>query len=262
MNFQTLRIDRDQRGVATLSLCRPEKHNALSSQMIEELTEAATMLGQDEAVRVVVLTGEGKSFCAGADLSWMKEQFDATREQRMTEARKLANLLRTLNELVKPLIGRIQGQAFGGGIGLMCVCDSTVVASGAKFGLTETRLGLIPATISPYVIARMGEGKARRVFMSARLFGAEEAQALDLCAVVASAADLDKLTEQEVRPYLSASPIAVAEAKALARSLGPRIDELVIEETVVRLADTWETTAAREGLRAFFDKRKPDWVAV
>ncbi len=262
MTYETIRIEQDERGVATLVLNRPEKHNALSSRMIEELTAAAIALGGDERVRVVVLTGEGKSFCAGADLSWMKAQFDATRAHRMDEARKLANLLRQLNELPKPLIGRIQGQAYGGGVGLMSVCDVAVAQSDARFGLTETRLGLIPATISPYVMARLGEGPARRVFMSGRLFDAAEAQSLGLCAMCVDAATFDEAIERQVRPYLSASPVAVSEAKSIVRSLGPIIDDAVMEETITRLADTWETEAAREGVQAFFEKRKPDWAVT
>ena len=144
---------------------------------------------------------------------------------------------------------------------MMSVCDTVVAVDSAKFGLTEVRLGLIPATISPYVLARMGEGKARRVFMSARLFDAEEAKALDLVAKVATEEGLDAAVEAEIKPYLSAAPTAVAASKALARSLGPAITEQVIEETIHRLADTWETAEAREGVGAFFEKRKPDWGA-
>ena len=181
MSFETLTLATDARGVATLTLNRPEKHNSLSAQMIDELTQAAAQLGADDAVRVVVLTGAGASFCAGGDLGWMREQFEAGRETRMAEARKLAMMLKALNELPKPLIGRVQGQAFGGGIGMMSVCDTVVAVDSAKFGLTEVRLGLIPATISPYVLARMGEGKARRVFMSARLLWSRRSQGSGPC---------------------------------------------------------------------------------
>ncbi|MBD8892011.1 crotonase/enoyl-CoA hydratase family protein [Roseibium litorale] len=260
MTYETISIATDARGVATLTLNRPDKHNSLSARMIDELTHAAAELGSDPAVRVVVLTGAGASFCAGGDLGWMREQFDADRQTRMVEAQKLAHMLRDLNELPKPLIGRVQGQAFGGGIGMMSVCDTVIAVETAKFGLTETRLGLIPATISPYVLARMGEGKARRVFMSARLFGAEEARDLDLVARVVSEADLDAAVEAEVKPYLSAAPAAVAASKALARSLGPAISVDVIEDTIRRLADTWETPEAQEGIQAFFEKRKPSWA--
>ncbi|MBN9673988.1 crotonase/enoyl-CoA hydratase family protein [Roseibium aggregatum] len=262
MTFQTIALDTDARGVATLTLDRPDKHNSLSAAMIDELTAAATQLASDDAVRVVVLTGAGESFCAGGDLGWMREQFHADRETRMAEARKLASMLKSLNELPKPLIGRVQGQAFGGGIGMMSVCDTVIALDSAKFGLTEVRLGLIPATISPYVLARMGEGKARRVFMSARVFGADEARDLDLVAKVAPETELDEAVEKEIRPYLSAAPAAVAASKALARALGPTISADVIEDTIRRLADTWETPEANEGIAAFFEKRKPNWVSA
>ncbi len=262
MSFETISIAVDDRGVATLTLNRPEKHNSLSAKMIGELTAAAAQLGTDDNVRVVVLTGAGTSFCAGGDLDWMREQMSASRETRMAEARKLAAMLKSLNELPKPLIGRVQGQAFGGGIGMMSVCDAVIAVDSAKFGLTEVRLGLIPATISPYVLARMGEGKARRVFMSARFFGAEEARALDLAANVVPQDELDAAVEMEIKPYLAAAPAAVAASKALARSLGPAITDEIIEDTIRRLADTWETPQAREGISAFFEKRKPSWTVA
>jgi methylglutaconyl-CoA hydratase len=260
MSFETLELNVDDSGVATLTLNRPDKHNAMSAQMLDELTTAVDVLGSDSAVRVVVLAAAGGSFCAGGDLGWMREQFDATREKRMAEARKLANMLQALNTLPKPLIGKVQGPAYGGGIGMMSVCDVVVAVDDARFGLTETRLGLIPATISPYVLARMGEGRARRVFMSARLFGADEAKDLGLVSTVVSSDALDAAIEAEIKPYMNVSPDAVAAAKALARSLGPVVDEAVIEETVSRLADCWEHPAAMEGIGAFFDKRKPSWV--
>lgn len=260
MSYETLQLSVDDRGVATLTLNRPDKHNAMSGQMLDELTAAVAHLGSHPAVRAVVLAGEGESFCAGGDLGWMRAQFEATRAERMAEARKLAMMLQALNTLPKPLIGRVQGPAYGGGIGMMSVCDVVVAVDGARFGLTETKLGLIPATISPYVLARMGEGRARRVFMSARLFGTEEARELGLVARVVGADQLDAAVEAEVAPYLKVSPDAVAAAKALARSLGPCIDEAVIDDTVSRLADCWEHPAAQEGIGAFFDKRKPSWV--
>ena len=258
--WSEIALSTDARGVATLTLDRAERHNAMSARMIDELTEAAARLRQDSAVRVVVLTGAGRSFCAGGDLAWMRTQFDATREERMAEAGRLAAMLGALNTLPQPLIGRINGQAFGGGVGMMAVCDVAIADETARFGLTETRLGLIPATISPYVLARMGEGKARRVFMSARLFDAAEAVRLDLLADAVPGDALDARVEAEVAPYLAAAPAAVAAAKALARSLGRRIDEAVIADSIRRLADTWETPEAREGIAAFFDKRAPAWT--
>ncbi|WP_299404069.1 crotonase/enoyl-CoA hydratase family protein [uncultured Roseobacter sp.] len=258
--FETITIETDARGVATLTLNRPEKHNAMSAQMLAELTEAASLLGADTAVRVVVLTGAGKSFCAGGDLAWMQAQREMDAETRSAEARKLATMLGALNSLPKPLIGAVQGNAFGGGVGMACVCDVAIAVEGAKFGFTETRLGIIPATIGPYVLARMGEGRARRVFMSARIFGAAEAVDLGILARCVPPEGLAEAIEAEVLPYLACAPGAVAAAKQLARDLGPRIDASVVDHTISALAAQWETEEAAEGIAAFFDKRKPGWV--
>ena len=255
----TVRIGTDARGVATLTLARAEKHNALSAGMIAEITEAARALGADPGVRVVVLAAEGTTFCAGGDLAWMRDQMAAAPATRGREARTLATMLRTLDELPKPLIGRVQGNAFGGGVGLLSVCDVAVGAAGLRMGLTETRLGLIPATIGPYVVARMGQAMARRVFFSARLFGAEEAVRLGLLARAVPEAELDAAVEAEVAPYLACAPGAVAEAKALVRALGPRIDEAVIDMSVAALVRCWEGQEAPEGIAAFFGKRDPAW---
>ncbi len=259
--YETISIEHDGRGVATLRLERAEKHNALSGQMIGELTQAAAELGGDARVRAVVLAAAGKSFCAGGDLGWMRQQFEAAPADRNREAARLAHMLQALNTLPKPLIGRIQGNAFGGGVGMASVCDVAVGADHVLMGLTETRLGLIPATIGPYVCARMGEAKARRVFMSGRRFDAAEAVRLDLLARAVPAADLDAAVEAEVTPYLSCAPGAVARAKALLRDLGPRIDEEVIAHTVAELAACWEGEEAPEGIAAFFDKRSPGWAS-
>ncbi|WP_332699726.1 crotonase/enoyl-CoA hydratase family protein [Devosia sp.] len=260
MASSTLLLEVDNRGVATLTLNRPQRHNALDATMIAELQQTASMLAADSAVRVVVLTGAGASFCAGGDLDWMRQQMTASRMERIAQARLLAEMLNALNTLPKPLIGKAQGAAYGGGVGLLCVCDVALAADTARFGLTETRLGLIPATIGPYVIARLGEAMARRVFMSARIFDAAEAMALGIVARTIAPGQLDAAVEAEVVPYLAAAPGAVSAAKTLARRLGPRIDAAVIEASVTALADVWETEEAREGLAAFFDKRKPGWA--
>ncbi len=257
--YETITLKTDGRGVATLTLDRPEKHNALSAQMIAELTQAAGQLASDEAVRVVVLAASGKSFCAGGDLGWMQAQMAADPDTRFTEARKLAEMLNALNTLPKPLIGALQGNAFGGGVGMASVCDVAIGVDSLQMGLTETRLGLIPATIGPYVIARMGEARSRRVFMSARLFDAAEAFELGLLARAVPADALAEAVEAEVRPYLSCAPGAVSSAKQLIQSLGPRIDDAVIDHTIRQLVTRWETDEAQEGIRAFFDKRKPAW---
>ncbi len=257
--FETIDISTDDRGVATLTLAREDKHNALSAVMIAELTKAAEVLGNDPAIRAVILTGAGKSFCAGGDLGWMQEQMRADAVTRASEARKLAEMLGALDRMPKPLIGKVQGQAFGGGIGMMSICDVAIGADHAKFGLTETRLGLIPATIGPYVVARMGAARARRVFMSARIFGASEAVDLGLLARAVPSRDLDTAIEREVAPYLNVAPGAVAEAKALVAALEPRVDPAMIDLTINALVSRWESEEAKDGIAAFFEKRKPAW---
>ncbi len=261
MTYETLELTLDDRGVATVTLNRPEKRNALSAQMMDDLTDVARTVGASEKTRAIVLTGAGTVFCGGGDLNWMKAQITADRDTRAKEAGRIAGMLKALNEMPTPLIGRIQGDAMGGGVGLACICDVAIAADHARFGLTETRLGLIPATIGPYVIARMGEGKARRVFMSSRVFGAAEAERLDIIAAHVPADDLDATVAAEVAPYLSVAPRAVGAAKAMARSLGPVIDDATIDATVARLAATWEGDEAMHGLEAFLTKTKPRWAA-
>ena len=258
--YETISVEVDARGVATLTMTRVEKHNALNAQMMDELTDAALNLGADAAVRVVILASEGKSFCAGGDLEWMRAQFDATPEIKEREARRLADMLWTLNFMPKPLIGRLQGNAFGGGVGMASVCDAAVGVDRLKMGLTETRLGLIPATIGPYVLARMGEAMARRVFMSARLFDATEAATLGLLAKCVPADDLDASVEAEVAPYLNCAPGAVAEGKALAQSLGGTVTREAVAASVAALARRWESPESAEGIGAFFEKRKAAWM--
>ncbi len=261
MIFDTITIETDARGVAVLTLNRPDKHNALSAQMIDDLTRAAELLGGDASVRVVVLTGAGASFCAGGDLGWMQDQMRADAATRAAEARKLAEMLGALNALPKPLIGRVQGQAFGGGIGMMSVCDVAIGVTGARFGLTEARLGLIPATIGPYVLARMGAAMARRVFMSGRLFDAAEAVTLGLLARAVAADALDASVEAEITPYLSCAPGAVARAKRLAQHLGARVGQAEIDHSIAELVACWEGDEAQAGITAFFARESAPWAA-
>jgi len=257
--FETLDLGIDKAGVTRLTLNRPDKHNAMSGEMISELDTAARQLAEDADVRVVVMTGAGASFSAGGDLAWMKAQMQADDATRAREARALAMMLFRWNTLPKPVIGRVQGQAFGGGIGLMSVCDVAIGVEGAKFGLTETRLGLIPATIGPYVVARMGAAKARRVFMSSRLFDAKEAVELGLLAQCVAPADLDAAIEAQIKPYLAAAPGAVAAAKALVHALGPVIDAATIDITINALVERWQSDEAKGGIAAFFDRTAPPW---
>lgn len=257
--FETLDVRRDERGCVTVTLNRPEARNALSARMIAELHETAETAGAAADTRVMVLAGAGRVFCAGGDLNWMREAAAAGRKARMAEARRLAHMLRALNETPAPLIARVHGGAFGGGAGLVCVCDAALAARSAEFGLTEARLGLIPATIGPYVAARAGEGALRRMAPSGRVFPADEALRMGLIARVAEDGALDAAVEEETAPYFSAAPGAAAAAKAQARALGPRIDAAVIEDSVSRLADRWETEEAAHGIAAFLDKTPPRW---
>lgn len=258
--FETITIETDSRGVATLTLARPDKHNAMSALMLAELTQAAARLAADDAVRVVVLAAAGKTFCAGGDLAWMQEQMGMDARTRAAEAGKLATMLGALNRLPKPLIGRLHGNAFGGGVGLAAVCDVAIGGDSLMMALTETKLGIIPATIGPYVVARMGEGRARRVFMSGRVFDADEAVALGLLARAVPQAELDAAIEREIMPYLSCAPGAVAAAKKLAQDLGGAASEEAVALSIAALAARWETEEAAEGISAFFEKRKAAWV--
>ncbi|MBB5722184.1 methylglutaconyl-CoA hydratase [Loktanella ponticola] len=253
-------LEIDGRGVATLHLARSEKRNALSAQMMDEITQTARDLDANAAVRVVILAAEGAVFCAGGDLGWMRDQMASDDATRGKEARRLAGMLQALNTMSKPLIGRVQGDAFGGGVGMCCVCDAVVAFDAAMFGLTETKLGLIPATIGPYVMARMGEGRARQVFMSSRRFDAKEALGLGIVTRVVPAAELDAAVATEVDPYLSCAPGAVAAAKAYARSYGPVIDDATIDRSIAALLKQWASAEAGEGIAAFFEKRKPNWI--
>lgn len=258
--YNTIRLETREDGIATLTLARAEKHNCLSAEMIAELSQAAERISQSQDIRAVILAAEGKSFCAGGDLKWMQAQMEADSQTRKREAMKLAMMLSGLNSLPQPLIAKVQGGAYGGGVGLMSVSDVAIGVEGASFGLTETRLGVIPATIAPYVVARVGEGCARRMFTSSRRFSAQKAKEFGLLAETCEAGDLDKMVQREAEQYLSCAPGAVADAKAMARALGPDISQETIELTVDRLVRRWEQPEARKGIEAFFDKRPPPWA--
>jgi len=251
MPYSTIKVTTDARGIATLTLARPEKHNAINHEMMVEITDAARALGADNAVRAVILAALGKSFCAGGDLNWMRAQAKQNRAGKITEARVLATMLATLNTIPKPLIGRIEGNAYGGGIGMMAVCDIVVAVSGLRFALTETRLGLIPATIGPFVLRRMSETYARQVFFTAKTFDTELALRAGLVSSVCTADAMDAAIEAEIKPILQTAPGAVAEAKALLQQMQGHDVERDIELTVNALADRWETKEAQLRIAAF-----------
>ena len=257
--MKTLTVSSDARGVVTVELARPEKGNAMSRCMIDELAMTGKQLGAESGVRVIILTGQGRQFCAGADLAWMKEQFSSNRAQRVKEANRLAEMLRIWNELPRPVVIKVNGGAFGGGLGLIAVGDIACAAAHAKFCFSETRLGLIPATISPYVISRIGPSAARDVFLSARVFGTGFACRSGLIAEAVAAEDLHDLVEERVGMLLSAAPEATAAAKALIRTMAGLTFEQQRTHSVSALARRWESEEAHEGVSAFLEKRKPDW---
>lgn len=261
MDYDTIKFSVDAAGVGTLTLNRPELHNAMNGLMWDEGRDAVRRLDQDSTVRVVVLTGEGKSFCSGGDLKYQRTQRNATREVKISEARKLALWLRELDTLSKPLIGRIQGPAYAGGIGLISVCDIAIGLSGSKFSITEARLGLIPAMISPYVMRRLGTAKARRYFLNGRTFDAGEAVTLGLLDRAVAPDALDAAVQEEIDLVLQCAPGAVRTIKRLIDYVDRHEFEDNCMYTVDRIADMWDDAEASEGLASFADKRKPSWAA-
>jgi methylglutaconyl-CoA hydratase len=249
----------DARGVATLTLNRPQVHNALDDRLIDALDDAADTMARDGNVRVVVLTGAGPTFCAGGDIRWFKRSSEGTRADRLRESGRLATMLRRLNDLPKPLIGRINGPAYGGGVGMVSVCDVAVSVRSARFGLTEVRLGLVPANISPYVVRRIGSANARRTMLSGALFDSGRAQRLGLVDDVVPDGSLDESVEAEVAELLQAAPGAVAATKRLIAFVdGHDLDDCMIH-TADRLADAWETPEGETGVACFLAKRPPPW---
>ena len=255
-----LTLQTDARGVATITLNRPEKHNAFDDRMITDLLQALDNIDKDKSVRVLVLRAAGKSFCAGADLDWMRRMADYDFTQNLADARRLAQLMYRLNRLHKPVIARVQGASYGGGVGLIACCDIAIASENAIFSLSEVRLGLIPSVISPYLIAAIGSRAARRYFLSGERFDAARALQLGLVHEVVEPGSLDASLEQCVDALLNSGPSAQAAAKELIQQVqGRAIDKSLIEETARRIAEVRASDEAREGLTAFLEKRKPDW---
>ena len=251
----------DARGVATVTLNRPEKHNAFDDSIIAQLREAFDALALRDEVRVVVLASEGKNFSAGADLGWMKRMAEYDYDHNLRDAQLLAGMLKALHDLPQPTIARVQGAAFGGAVGLVSCCDMAVADEGASFCLSEVKIGLIPATISPYVIRAMGERAARRYFTTAERFRAAEAQRTGLVSEVAATDTLDETLQSLVTTLLQNGPDAVRESKQLVVDVAGRdISAELIEDTCVRIAHIRVSDEGQEGLGAFLNKRKPNWL--
>ncbi len=262
MNLQTLKLEVDSRGVASLSLNRPDVHNAMNMTLIREMRSVLAELRVREDIRALILTGAGKSFCAGGDLRWMQAIAQQKRKERIADAAELARMLGELNALNTLVICRVNGAVYGGGLGLVSCCDIALGAHSAVFALTEATLGLIPATISPFVVRRIGESHARRVMLNAKRFDAEEAARLGLLHRAVPDEELDDAVGKEIRNVMRCAPQAVAASKVLISAVIGHSPEDCRDDTAGRLADTWETESAREGISAFLEKRKPVWMGL
>lgn len=253
----------DKRGVATVTMDRPDKHNAFDDKLIAELTAELLKLNTSDAVRVVVLTGAGKSFSAGADINWMRSMADFDEAQNFEDSLRLAELMSVLNGLAKPTVARVNGAAIGGGTGLVACCDIAVAAEHASFAFSEVRLGLVPAVISPYVIAAIGPRQARRYFLTAERFDAEEAERIGLVHAAVDAAELDATVDAIVDNLLAGGPEALTACKELianvinqdkdARDAAKNMTSRLIAQ--LRVSDE-----GQEGLGAFLEKRSPNWI--
>ena len=259
-SYTALEVD-VRNAVALITLNRPEVHNAFDQTLIAELTDALLATGTDENVRAVVLLGAGESFCAGADLNWMRRMAGFSTAQNLADARALAAMLSMLNTLEKPTIARVHGAAFGGGVGLVACCDIAVAAHDATFAFSEARLGLIPATISPYVIEAIGARAARRYFLTAERFTAAEAYRLGLLHELVPPQELDARINELLGFLVTAGPHAQTECKALIRAIAHRpISADVLADTARRIARIRASPEGKEGVSAFLAKRKAAWV--
>lgn len=261
MTADALLVTTDARGVCRVTMNRADLHNAFDDVLIARLTETFTALSTDPAVRVVVLQGAGKSFSAGADLNWMKRMVAYSRDENFADALGLARMLHAIYACAKPVIARVHGPAFGGGVGLVAACDIAIAGPKASFCLSEVRLGLIPAAISPYVVQALGERASRRYFLSAERFDAREAHRLGLVHEVTDEESFDTTLEQMIDTLLANGPQAMAAAKSLIDAVTNQpITDALLQDTAGRIADIRVSDEGQEGLGAFLEKRKAAWV--
>ncbi|KAA5606944.1 enoyl-CoA hydratase/isomerase family protein [Roseospira marina] len=255
-----LRLERDDRGVATVTLTRPARHNAFDDALIARLTEAFVTVGADPDVRVVVLAAEGPSFSSGADLSWMKRMAGYSAAENQADALALATLLETIDRCPKPVVALVQGAAYGGGVGLVAACDIAIATAGATFALSEVKLGIIPAAISPYVLNAIGPRAARRYMLTGERFDAEEAHRIGLLHDVVGSEELIGAGELMIRALMQGGPAAQTAVKDLLRAVADQPPDTVMEETAGRIAAIRVSPEGQEGLGAFLDKRTPSWI--
>ncbi|GGY57263.1 gamma-carboxygeranoyl-CoA hydratase [Bacterioplanes sanyensis] len=248
-----------EQGIARLTLNRPQVGNAFNAELIAELQQQFERLADDDTVRALVLAGEGKHFCAGADLNWMKQQKDGSQQDNQADALALAQMLKTLNDFPKPTIAMVQGAAFGGALGLICACDMAVAADNARFCLSEVKLGLSPATISPYVLAAMGPRQARRYWLTAELIDAPTAQQLQLVHRVVAAEDLLDQVQHWCQAVVANGPRALAATKQLIQQQSTELNDALLYSTSDLIARLRVSDEGQEGLTAFLEKRSPAW---
>jgi methylglutaconyl-CoA hydratase len=247
--------------VATVTLDRPDVRNAFNEATIAELALAFDELGRDEDVRAIVLAANGPAFCAGGDLNWMKQMAAYSDAENLADATKLADMLRTIYLCPKPVIAKIQGDCYAGGMGLVAACDIAIAVEAANFCLSEVKLGLIPATISPYVIKAMGENAARRYFLTAERFSAAEAHRIGFVHELVTAEALDAAVAAIVKALVNNSPNAVQQAKVLVRDIAGRpVDNALLADSAERIAQIRASAEGREGVASFLEKRKPSWL--
>lgn len=260
MQYETLTVDIAAK-VATVTLNRPDVRNAFNEFTIAELALAFNELGRNDDVRAIVLAANGPAFCAGADLNWMKKMAGYSHSENAEDAEKLADMLRTIYLCPKPVVAKVQGDCYAGGMGLVAACDIAVASSGVCFCLSEVKLGLIPATISPYVIKSMGENAARRYFLTAEKFTAQEAHRIGFVHDVVAADALEAHVDNIVKALVTSSPNAVREAKVLVREItGKTVDSALVVDTAERIANIRSSEEGREGVASFLEKRKPSWL--
>src|SRR4051812_11471738 len=247
--------------LATVTLNRPDVRNAFNETTIAEIALAFDELGRNETVRAIVLAANGPAFCAGADLNWMKKMAGYSHAENSADALQLADMLRTIYLCPKPVVAKVQGDCYAGGMGLVAACDIVVAVDGANFCLSEVKLGLIPATISPYVIKAMGENAARRYFLTAERFTATEAHRIGFIHELCSAGELDGRVASIVKSLVSNSPNAVRQAKLLVREVvGKTVDQELVIDTARFIAGIRASEEGREGVASFLEKRKPSWL--
>ncbi len=256
-----LEIDIQKSGRATVTLTRGEMHNSFDEDLIPALHKAFDELGHNPDVRCIVLAAQGKSFSAGADLNWMKRMSANTYEENLADARVLADMLHTIAVCPKPTIAAIQGPCYGGGVGLAATCDIAIASEAAAFSLSEVKLGIIPATIAPYVVAAMGERMAHRYFVTAERFDARKAYEIGFVHEVVPADRLTDAVDEMVAKLLKNGPAAMVASKDLIYAVASKpVDQGVLDDTAKRIADIRATDEGREGINAFLEKRKPAWI--